>query len=65
MTTTDFTVTNHGSLFTLLPNTPEAEDWVADHIPDDAQYLGRAVAVEHRYIAAIVDGIQGDGLTVD
>jgi hypothetical protein len=34
------------------------------YIPEDAQYFGTAVAVEHRYILDIVDGVQGDALEV-
>lgn len=62
---TDFTVENHGSLFLLRQNTDEAEQWVEEHIPEDAMTMGNAVVVEHRYIADIVVGIQNDGLTVD
>jgi hypothetical protein len=36
---------------------------VAEHIPADAQTLGKGIAVEHRYIADIVKGIAEDGLT--
>lgn len=60
----DFTVSGGGTIYLLCPNTVQAQDWIADHIPDDAQRLGNNVAVEHRYIADIVAGIQGDGLTV-
>ena len=60
----DFTVENHGSIFLLQPLTPAAQTWIDENIPEDAQYLGSAVAVEHRYILDIVDGIQGDALEV-
>ena len=60
----DFSVENHGSIFLLRPITPSAFEWVREHIPDDAQYFGNAVVVEHRYIEDIVDGIQNDGLEV-
>ena len=60
----DFEVQNHGTIFLLLPLTQNARDWVADHIPADAQWSGRrAVVVEHRFIADIVDGFLADGLT--
>jgi hypothetical protein len=60
----DFTVRGGGSVYLLQPNTQAAKDWVAEHIPDDAQWLGRAVAVEHRYIANIAEGIEADGLSL-
>jgi hypothetical protein len=62
--TVDFTVENHGSIFLLQPLTSAAQTWVDENIPEDAQYFGTAVAVEHRYILDIVDGIQGDALEV-
>jgi hypothetical protein len=60
----DFEVENQGSIFLLRPNTPAAEQWLDDNISDDRQSFGKAVVVEHRYIADIVQGIQNDGLTV-
>ena len=60
----DFCVENHGSIFLLRPLSLSADLWVKDHIPEDAQYFGNAVVVEHRYISDIVDGIRNDGLAV-
>lgn len=62
---TDFTVQNEGSIFLLHPHTDAARAWIEEHIPEDAQTFGDAIAVEHRYICSIVDGIQGDGLTIE
>lgn len=61
----DFTVQNEGSIFLLRPLTEAARDWVAEHIPADAQTFGDAIVIEHRYIGDIVDGAQRDGLTVE
>jgi hypothetical protein len=64
---TDFTLIGEGpmtSVYLLRPNSPEAEQWIEEHIPDDAPTMGNAIAVEHRFIADIVEGIEGDGLTV-
>ena len=60
----DFTVTGGGTIYLLQPHTAAATEWIAEHISDDAQFMGDAVAVEHRYIGNIVQGIQRDGLTV-
>jgi hypothetical protein len=38
---------------------------VADNLPAELLTLGNGIAVEHRYIAQIVAGIQNDGLTVN
>ncbi len=62
----DFTVTDHGTIFLLRPNTPAAQAWMDEHLQaEQYQMFGTAVAVEHRYIADIVEGIQADGLTTD
>ena len=60
----DFNVIGEGSVFLLYPVTSEAKDWVRDNIAADALYFGPSVAVEHRFISDIVDGIRADGLTV-
>lgn len=60
----DFSVENHGTIYLLRPLTEDAEQWIEDHIPEDAQTWGNAIVVEHRYIGAIVDGFQGDGLSL-
>ena len=60
----DFNVENHGSIFLLIPLNDAAQAWVDEHLPADAATLGRAIAVEHRYIGAIVEGIQAAGLEV-
>ena len=60
----DFRVESYGSIFLLQPLTPAANEWVAQHIPDDAQRWGGAIVVEHRFIMDIVVGIRGDGLSV-
>jgi hypothetical protein len=37
---------------------------VDQHLPAEALTFGDAVVIEHRYIGAIVTGIQADGLEV-
>jgi len=63
----DFSIEGEGrfcTVYLLRPLTPAAFEWVEQYLPQDAQRLGNAVAVEHRYIAEIVAGIQNDGLAV-
>ena len=62
---TDFFIQNEGSIFLLQPLSDAGKEWVKEHIGDDAQTLGDAVVIEHRYIGAIVDGVQADGLSVE
>jgi hypothetical protein len=63
----DFTVQGRpgDSVFLLCPQTEAASTWIEEHIPSDAMFLGSAVAVEHRYIGDIIEGIQSDELTVE
>jgi len=39
-------------------------DRIEEHLPEDAQWFGNAVVVEHRCIWTILDGIQDAGLAV-
>jgi len=52
------------SVFIVTPVTEEAQEWVKEHIPDDAQWFGKGFVVEHRYLGNIIDGMIGDGLTI-
>jgi hypothetical protein len=63
-TQSDFICENHGSVFLLRPISPAAFLWIHENLPPDRQVLGNAVAVEHRYIWAILSGIQEAGLAV-
>lgn len=59
----DIEYTNHGSIITMQPLTEAANEWIAEHIPEDAQYFGTAVCIEPRYFGEIAYGAQEDGLT--
>jgi hypothetical protein len=60
----DFVCENHGSIFLLRPISPAAFLWIHQNLPADRQMFGTAVAVEHRCIWAILDGIQEAGMAV-
>jgi hypothetical protein len=65
--TPDFSIEGEGrfcSVYLLRPLTPAAFDWIEEHIPEDAQRLGNAVAIEHRYIGAIASQILAEGLRI-
>lgn len=57
-----FTVRGHGSISILVPLSEAACDWIDEHLPNDAQWFGHGVVVEHRYLADILAGIEADGL---
>jgi len=60
----DLYVENHGSLFLVRPVTREGTEWLADTAPDDAQFMGNAMAVEPRYIAGVIEAAQANGIEV-
>ncbi len=62
--TFDFRCENHGSVFLLTPLTQSGQSWIEENLPSNAQWFGNGVVVEHRYIWAILEGIQNDGLAV-
>jgi hypothetical protein len=52
------------TVYAVRPLTPQARDWMAEHTPDDAQWLGGALMVEHRYLLGLIEGMEQDGLKV-
>lgn len=61
----DFELRGGGTVYVLAPLTEAAHEWVAENLPEDATWFGGGVAVEHRYIGDIVEGLAADGLTVE
>lgn len=61
----DFRIENHGSILLVRPLTDEAKEWLQNTAPEDAQFMGEAMAVEHRYIDGVVDAARADGLTFE
>jgi hypothetical protein len=62
----NFVVENHGSIFLLQPQKEQALAWIEEHIGPENGYQPYlpTIVVEHRFIAAIVERIQNDGLAV-
>ena len=64
-TTHDFRYANHSSLVILYPQTLPATAWVDDNLPWDRMEWAGGTVIEPRYLFDILDGIYGDGLTVE
>lgn len=62
----DFIVhgTGRDTVLVLTPVTPEAREWCADHLPDDATRIEEGYVVENRYVGPILEGIFEAGLEV-
>jgi len=54
-------VQNEGTIVLLRPLDMEAEEWFDEHLDPDRQSFGKAVAVEPRYVADILEGFKADG----
>ena len=61
----DVCITGGGTVILFLLETPEARQWVDEHVSRDRQMFGHGLAVEHRYAAALADGMQADGLVIN
>lgn len=60
----DFSYRNEGSIVLLKPISEAAREWVADHLPDDAQWFGGSIVIEPRYFDPIAGGIESDGMSI-
>jgi hypothetical protein len=60
----DYVVTDHGSVFLVQPTNDAAKHNLEEHLGDDAQWFGGALAVEHRYIENLVAELRDEGWTV-
>jgi aromatic ring-cleaving dioxygenase len=56
-----FSVEDHGSIVLIRPLTDDVRDWLADHTDDEAQWFGRALVVEPRYVVDIVTALVEEG----
>lgn len=59
----DFEVQHEGTIVLLHPLTDTGAKWISEHTdPDNRQFFGQALVVEHRYISDLLMGIEADGL---
>lgn len=62
----DVTVSGGGTIYLFHLESDTARDWVDDQVQLEGwQWLGRAFAVEHRYVGALIEGMLADGLRVE
>lgn len=62
--TADFEVYGGGTVYMLAPLNATAKEFLYERLGDEAQFLGEAVAVEHRYIGDIVEDLRANGFLV-
>lgn len=63
VTSKDFQLEDNGSIWLFRPLTVAAKEFLANTAPEDAQFFGNAMVVEHRYVEGVCDAIDLAGLT--
>jgi hypothetical protein len=62
----DVLIENHGSIAMFTPMTPDAHEWVEEHVHVEPwQWIGCSVACEPRCLGQLVEGMRGSGLVVE
>lgn len=57
----DFTIRNHGTVFVVEPQNDEAYEWLRSHVGAESwQWMGRSLAVDHRYALSLAQQLQDD-----
>ena len=51
-------------VYLIMPLTEQCDDWLTENVGDDAMYLGRSLAVEHRYVEDLVMGLRENGFAL-
>ena len=49
-----FQIENHGTILLVRPLTDDAAEWLEYSAPEDAQFIGAAMAVEPRYLMGVI-----------
>jgi hypothetical protein len=60
----DVGISGAGTVYLFHLHTTQARAWAEEHVSDDRQMFGTALAVEHRCVAALAAGMIADGLVV-
>lgn len=52
---------NVGTLTMAYPLDDDAASWLRETAPEDAQFLGKAMAIEPRYVRGVVEAFEAAG----
>jgi hypothetical protein len=61
--TPDVLVHNQGTVFLFCPLSPQAKEWIDEHVQSGALWFGSALVVEHRFAWGLAQGMKDAGLT--
>lgn len=60
----DFLVQNEGTIYLFRPLTAAAAAHLEENVQEDAQWIGGALVVEHRYAPALAVALKEEGFTL-
>lgn len=52
---------NHGSIILMRPLDDAARTWLRETAPEDAQFMGDALAIEPRYVEGVLEAFRDAG----
>lgn len=56
-----FDIENHGSICLIRPLTPDVDEWLHANVDPEAQWFGKALVVEPRYVEELYEGLVAEG----
>ena len=56
-----FSVEDHGTIVLIRPHTDDVAGWLYENVDDEAQWFGKALVVEPRYVEALVHALVEEG----
>jgi hypothetical protein len=60
----DLKISGGGTIYLVSPVSKAGQEWLDETAPAEAQFLGNSMAVEHRYIAEVVEIARAMGMKV-
>jgi len=63
--TTDYRVENHGTIYLFTPLNYIAFNHLKANVQEDAQWMGDALVVEHRYAYSLAEQLAVDGFRLE
>lgn len=57
----DYLFEDHGSIFMVTPQTPEAREHLEMNIDNKAMWFGLSLVVEPRYVRDLAEGLDAEG----
>lgn len=56
-----FSIEDHGSIVLVRPLSGDVDTWLREHTDDGAQWFGKALVCEPRYVEPIVHALVDEG----